>query len=172
MPFQTLFPLEGLHFTLYNMMIIGIPSFILAMEPNKSIVRGKFLVNVFQNAMPAGLTSFAALVAIFALYRNYDIPLVEMSTMSVLAITFIGFMMLFRLCKPLNTLRIALIITMLGAFIVGVLVFSGAINILPESWIALSLPRSSNILWTIAVCAACIPIFLLLTTVIKNKVKT
>jgi len=168
-PFQTLFPMKGLHFTLYNLMIIGIPSFILAMEPNTSIVRGKFLVNVFKNAMPAGLTSFFSLVAIFILYRFGEIPTVEMSTMSVFAITFIGFLMLYRLCQPLSTLRIALIITMLIGFTIGFLLFSGVINILPDTFTLLTTLQGSNILWTIAVCAASAPIFFLLTLVIKRK---
>jgi len=167
-PFQTLFPLEGLQFTLYNSMIIGIPSFILAMEPNKSIVRGKFLINVFQNAMPAGLTSFFAMIAVFILYRSYEIPIVEMSTMSVIAISFIGFMMLLRLCTPLNTLRIALLATITIGFILGVLLFSGIINVLPETIIALSPLQGSNILWTIAVCIVSVPLFFLLTVVIKR----
>jgi len=170
-PFQSLFPLEGMQFTLYNMMIIGIPSFILAMEPNKSIVRGKFLVNVFKNAMPAGLTSFLALTAIFMLYRNLEIPIVEMSTMSVIAVIFIGFMMLLRLCNPLNNLRIALLITMAIGSIIGVLLFSGIINILPEAWTPLSPLSGGNTLWTIAVCAASVPLFLLLTVMTKRQRK-
>ena len=170
-PFQTLFPLEGLQFTLYNSMIIGIPSFILAMEPNKSIVRGKFLINVFKNAMPAGLTSFGAMTAIFILYRSYGIPIVEMSTMSVIAVTFVGFMMLIRLCNPLNSIRIALLIAMLFGFTIGFLLFSGTIPILPESFVRLTSLQISNTLWTMAVCAASIPVFLLLTTVMKKDAK-
>jgi len=152
-------------------MIIGIPSFILAMEPNKSIVRGKFLVNVFKNAMPAGLASFCALTAIFILYRAYEIPIVEMSTMSVMAITFVGFLMLLRLCNPLNKLRIALLIAMTLGFIIGFFLFSGVIPILPETFVRLSPLQPGNLLRTLAVCAASIPLFLLLTIVMKSGVK-
>ncbi|MCL2820807.1 MAG: HAD-IC family P-type ATPase [Oscillospiraceae bacterium] len=168
-PFQSLFPMAGLHFTLYNMMIIGLPSFVLAMEPNKSIVRGKFLINVFRNAMSSGLTSFAALVAIFVLYKNFDIPLNEMSTMSVFCITFVGLMMILRLCKPFNTIRIALIITIFVGFTIGFLLFSGVINILPDTFVLLSLLQGGNVLWTLAVCAASVPLFLLLTAIMKEK---
>jgi len=170
-PFQSLFPMQGAQFTLYNMMIIGIPSFILAMEPNKNIVRGKFLINVFQNAMPAGLTSFAALIAVFVLYRVFDIPIIEMSTMSVISITFVGFLMMIRLCRPFNAIRIALIVAMLLAFTTGVLLFSGVIDILPEAFFVLSMLQGGNILWTIAICALCIPLFMLLTVLMKKKNK-
>jgi len=168
-PFQSLFPMAGVQFTLYNMMIIGLPSFVLAMEPNKSIVRGKFLINVFQNALPAGLTSFVSLVAIFVLYRNFDIPIIEMSTMSVISITFVGFLMIFRLCKPMNTIRIALIITMLVGFTLGFLLFSGVIPILPDIFVLLGTLQGSNILWTIAVCAVSAPLFLLSSAYIKKR---
>ena len=168
-PFQSLFPLAGFQFSLYNTLIIGIPSFILAMEPNKSIVRGKFLINVFKNAMPAGLTSFLALIAIFVLYRNFDIPIIEMSTMSVIAITFVGFLMLLRLCKPLNLLRLTLLIAMAVFFLIGLLLFSGIINILPETFVILSPLQGVNILWTLAVCAASVPLFMLLTIIMRQK---
>jgi len=171
LPFRSLFPMAGLQFTLYNMMIIGFPSFVLAMEPNKSIVRGKFLVNVFQNAMPAGLTSFFALIAIFVLYRSYDIAIIEMSTMSVFAITFVGFMMLLRLCNPMSTIRIAMLVTVIIGFILGVLIFNGIIPILPDTLLMLTPLSGANILWTIAVCAASIPLFLLLTALIKRRGK-
>jgi len=170
-PFQTLFPLAGLHFTLYNMMIIGIPSFILAMEPNKKIVRGRFLINVFKNAMPAGITSFIALTAIFILFRNFDIPIIEMSTMSVIAITFIGFLMLIRICRPFNTLRIALIITMLAGFTLGALLFSDVISILPDTFIMLTPLQGGNILWTVFICALSIPIFLMITVLTQHRKK-
>ncbi|MCL2628584.1 MAG: HAD-IC family P-type ATPase [Oscillospiraceae bacterium] len=168
-PFLSLFPMEGLQFTLYNTMIIGIPSFILAMEPNYSIVSGRFLINVFRSALPAGLASFAALTAIFLLYRNIDIPIVEMQTMSVISITFVGFLMLLRLCNPFNKLRIALLIGMLIAFIGGFLLFSGTINILPEEFVKLTLLSGSNILWLLGVCAAATPIFLLLTYITRVR---
>ena len=168
-PFQSLFPLAGFQFSLYNTLIIGIPSFILAMEPNKSIVRGKFLINVFKNAMPAGLSSFLALIAIFVLYRNFDIPIIEMSTMSVIAITFVGFLMLLRLCKPLNLLRLTLLIAMAVFFLIGLLLFSGIINILPETFVILSPLQGVNILWTLAVCAASVPLFMLLTIIMRQK---
>ena len=168
-PLRTLFPLEGLQFTLYNMMIIGFPSFVLAMEPNYKILRGKFLVNVFRKAMPAGLTSFIALVAVFLLYTFViDIPIVAMSTMSVIVIAFVGFLMIFRLCIPFNTMRIALMVIMLIGFTVGLALFSGFGEILPEQFIALMPLSGSQIWWTIAVCAASVPIFMFMNILIKQ----
>jgi cation-transporting ATPase E len=168
-PFQTLFPMEGLQFTLYNMLIIGAPSFILAMEPNHSIVSGKFLINVFRSALPAGLASFLGLVIVFVLYNNFDIPTLQMQTMSVYTVTFVGFLMLFRLCRPFNLLRIILMITMLFGFIIGAILFSGFADIMPANFVRLTALNWSNIFWTMAICAVVTPIFALLTYVLRHR---
>ena len=42
--------------SLISMFTIGIPSFVLALEPNKDLIRGHFLTNVLVRALPAGLT--------------------------------------------------------------------------------------------------------------------
>ena len=168
-PIQALFPLEGMQFTLYNLMVIGLPSFVLAMEPNFNILRGKFLVNVFRRAIPAGVTSFIALVAVFILYTFFDISIIAMSTMSVIAITFVGFMMIFRLCIPFNPMRIVLMVVMLVGFIIGLALFSGAGEILPQEFVRLTTLSGGQIGWTVAVCATSIPIFMLMNSLIKQK---
>jgi len=172
-PFLSLFPMEGLQFTIYNSMIIGIPSFILAMEPNYSIVSGKFLINVFRNAMPAGLTSFAALTAVFVLFRQIVEPTLEqilqMQTMSVLAITFVGFLMLIRICQPFSKLRIILLVGVLIGFSIGFLLFSGTIDLMPEEFVKLTLLSGTNIMWLIAVCAGSVPVFFLLSYITRIR---
>ena len=150
-PFGTLFPLEAAQLTLYNVMLIGIPSFVLAMEANKKIVKGRFLVNVFRNALPAGLTSFFALTAMFFVARQRDISSDEISTISLIIIAFVSFLMLYTLCRPLNKLRIALILTMMAGFIVGaiVLVLVGVLS-----------PLASTGVWTtILTCLATVPVY-------------
>lgn len=43
---------------------IGIPAFFLALEPNKNIIKGKFLSNVLSASFPAGLTAFIVIAAL------------------------------------------------------------------------------------------------------------
>ena len=52
------YPLEPSQVSLISMFTIGIPSFVLALEPNKELIRGHFLTNVLVRALPAGLTDF------------------------------------------------------------------------------------------------------------------
>jgi cation-transporting ATPase E len=157
------FPLVPSQFTLYNMMLIGAPSFVLALEPNRNIVKGRFIINVLKNALPAGLTSFVALVTLALLCGRLGISNSEMSTMALFQIAFVGFLMLYKLCRPLNTLRIALIICMLIGFVGGSLILS---------WLgALSALQGKSIGLTIVFCIASAPVFLLLNLIFGAKKK-
>ena len=56
------YPITPSQLSLFNMTLIGIPSFIFALEQNTSMVRGRFLLNALLRALPAGLTDFLALL--------------------------------------------------------------------------------------------------------------
>jgi len=150
-PFGSLFPLTPNQFTIYNMMLIGAPSFVLAMEANKNIVKGKFFINVLRNALPAGLSSFLALSVMFIVIGQRELPPLEVSTISLVVIAFVGFLMLHTLCRPLNSLRIALIITMLVGFIVGTILLA---------LIGGLAPLTAGSVWvTILTCLGVVPVY-------------
>ena len=146
------YPLSPAQLSLFNMMIIGVPSFVLALEPNKKLVKGKFMMNVLKNALPAGLTHFLALVVLVQLSTSIGIPAAEMSTMACITITFIGLMMLYKLGQPLNRLRLALIVCMIIGFILGATLLNGIFLLSPIS------PK--NIWITVAFCVGSAPIML------------
>lgn len=53
--FMITYPLEPSQVSLISMFTIGVPGFFLAMETNKSRIKGNFLANVLLRALPAGL---------------------------------------------------------------------------------------------------------------------
>ncbi|MCL2365898.1 MAG: HAD-IC family P-type ATPase [Oscillospiraceae bacterium] len=155
------FPLVPAQFTLFNVMLIGIPSFVLAMESNKKIVRGKFIINVLRNALPAGFTSFFAMVALMFIGQSRGVADAELSTMSLIVIAFVGFQMLYKLSRPLNTLRIALIVTMIVGFTVGAIVLYS---------IGLLTPIYGGDIWTlILTCLSTVPVFFGLSLLAGKK---
>ncbi|MCL2392090.1 MAG: HAD-IC family P-type ATPase [Oscillospiraceae bacterium] len=154
------FPLVPSQFTLFNVMLIGIPSFVLAMEPNKNIVRGRFIVNVLRNSLPAGLTDIAAMVALVFIGSARGISDAEISTMVLIVIAFVGLLMLYKLSHPLNALRIALIVVVVIGFSGGAIVFY---------MFGFLTPLSSYGIWTtILVCVAAVPVFIVLTMIMKS----
>jgi cation-transporting ATPase E len=116
------YPIAPSQLSLFNMMFIGVPSFVLALEPNTGLVRGRFLVNVIIKAMPAGLTSLLAVLAAMKACEIFNIP-DELSTMATTLLAVVGLMMLCVTGRPLNTLRRALVIAVSVGFAAGGILF-------------------------------------------------
>ena len=69
------YPLEPSQVSLISMFTIGIPSFVLALEPNKDLIRGHFLTNVLVRALPAGLTDFIVVSGLVIFCREFQVDL-------------------------------------------------------------------------------------------------
>lgn len=110
-------PFEPKHLTLLGMVTIGIPSYILALEPNKELVKGRFFSKVLNNALPASFTIVIAVVSIVLLSRLVDVNREQVSTMCLIVTAAVGFSYLAKISYPYNFLRIALLITMMGLFV-------------------------------------------------------
>ena len=118
------YPFVPIQQTLISSLTIGIPSFILALEPNHDRLRGKFISNVIRMCIPAALTMTAGIVALCALAGPLGLTEGEYSTMAVLLTAMTGFIMLFKVSAPFNTLRSLLFVTLLSAFL-GAFIFFG-----------------------------------------------
>jgi cation-transporting ATPase E len=106
------YPVRAAQLTLVGVLTIGIPSFILAIEPNKEIVRGRFLRNVLFRALPAGLTNVILVVVITLFAKAFNMPHSELSTISVIMLSEVGLIMLYRTCKPFDKIRKTLWVSM------------------------------------------------------------
>ena len=97
-----------IHLTLITMFTIGIPSFILALEPNNELVKGNFLLKVFMKSIPSALTVVfnVIIIKLFEIHFNLDPDLCSTLTVFLTATT--GFIFLNNICKPYNILRICL----------------------------------------------------------------
>ena len=156
------FPMEPSQLALFNVMVIGVPSFVLAMEPNRSLVKGKFLINVFRSALPMGLTSFIALALLSIVSGQRGIHETEVSTMACVIVTFIGLLMLYKISRPLNALRIALIACMTLGFSLGWAFFG-------ELLFGLSPLYGDSILITVFFCIASAPVLLVLSLALNRR---
>jgi len=117
------YPFEPIQLTLISTLTIGIPSFILALEPNKARIRGKFLVNVIKMAIPAALTMTSSVMIICHLCATFNMTQAETSTLTVIVTALSGLLMLFKVCTPFNSLRVFLFTCMLSALIVAIIFF-------------------------------------------------
>ena len=100
--------------TCLEMFVIAIPSFALALQPNKNIIKGSFLSNVLRRCVPGGLTLVAAVMAVYFYNRigGTALGLTEQiyTTMLVVAVVYTGIMALVSICRPFNAYRAILVI--------------------------------------------------------------
>ena len=78
--FMFTYPLEPSQISLISMFTIGVPAFFLALEPNKNIIKGHFLTNVFLKALPAALTDVLAVGALVIFGRTFGVSSADIST--------------------------------------------------------------------------------------------
>lgn len=129
--FSLRYPVTPAQLTLVNMLTIGIPSFVLALEPNTSLVKGKFLRNVLFNAAPAAITDIVVLFLIMLFTHIFSIPANETSTVAAVLVSLVGFLMLFRVCRPFDTIRVVLFVGMLLLFVIGIVFFAPLFSMHP-----------------------------------------
>ena len=107
--------------TLITTCTIGIPSFVLALEPNTNIVSGNFILKIFKNSIPAGVTVFLNIVIIILFKNAFALSDEVVNALAVLLTGTTGFIHLYKISKPFNLLRGFLFAFLLLAFLYGVI---------------------------------------------------
>jgi cation-transporting ATPase E len=123
------YPLVPAQVSLITMFTIGIPSFFLALEPNKKRIEGHFLTNVLLRALPAGLTDFIVVSAMVLFCREFMVDADCVSTSCSIILAIVGFMILYRIAKPMNLWHVILIAAMIIGWVFSLLYLSAFFGI-------------------------------------------
>ena len=132
------YPFEPIHLSLISVVTIGIPSFMLALEPNNDRIHGNFLKNVISKAIPTALTTIISILVIAFALKLGKIPESAYSTLCVIATGISGFSLLFTLSKSrksektklfVSPYRLILSIILVGLFIIGLTYLNWWFNI-------------------------------------------
>ena len=112
-------------------MSIGIPSFFLALEPNSTRIRNKFLSNVFRLAIPSGIMEAAALITMLNILKqtSTDISGAQISTAAVYLMLIIGILVVFDICGRLNLWKMLLILGLIAISVGAVLILPGLLSL-------------------------------------------
>ncbi len=134
------YPFVPIQMSLIGTITIGLPSFILALEPNKERIQGQFLKNVMVRALPVGLTVVLNIFTLAMLSKNEIILEEQYSSLCVIGTGICGIILLFTLARtrksensklPVSIFRLALALIVTGLFILGLTAFSWWFNIAP-----------------------------------------
>lgn len=95
-------PFTPQNLTIMGAVTIGIPSVVLALEPNADRVTGRFLPKVLSNAIPGGITVLLGAIAVIICNRHFLTSLTDKQSQTVFiwVITFVGFLLLFKVSLP------------------------------------------------------------------------
>ena len=111
------YPFLPRHLTIIDTLAIGVPSFFLALAPNRRRYVPGFVGRVLRFAVPAGLIIAAATFSAYALARARGLPLTEQRTAATLVALILSLTVLALLAIPLTWRRTALLATALAAFV-------------------------------------------------------
>jgi cation-transporting ATPase E len=115
--FAFAYPLRPIHLSILSWFTIGLPAFFLALEPNDDRVSAGFLQRVLGRAVPAGIVIAIATMTIFELVQlDASIDADHARTVAVLVAGSVALMNLYRVARPLNRVRAALVVAMCVLF--------------------------------------------------------
>lgn len=150
-----LYPLYPTQLSLLGAFTIGTPAFVLALQPNKELIRGDFLVNVILKALPAGLADFIMLAAISIHGNILGMSNEQISTVAIVILLFIGLAALVRICRPFDGIRILLCLAMAAGIVICVLNFKRIFAITTVNMIMLRMIIMYALIAGVLFCIMC-----------------
>ncbi|MCR5457003.1 MAG: HAD-IC family P-type ATPase [Clostridiales bacterium] len=102
--------------SLITFFTIGVPTFVLALEPNNELVKGKFLTRIASRSIPVSITVLMNVILATIASHIFDLDASVVSTMAVIMTAVTVFLYMIKICLPLTKIRIALLVTMIGGF--------------------------------------------------------
>ncbi len=140
--FTFTYPFTAAQLSLISGVTIGLPSFVMAMEPNNSRIHGKFLSNVIYRALPSALSDLVLTIGVVLFCIVFQIPETEMSTICTVVVGVVGLLMVYRTCKPFNPLRKLLMIVCVVAFLICITalqaIFTLNLHLSAGGWLVLA----------------------------------
>lgn len=147
LPWQ--YPFVPIQMTLISAFTIGIPSFVLALEPNKDRVRGRFLLNCVVHSIPGAICAVVSIVTVTVVGNEVlSLSYGQVSTLCVLLVAVLGIMLVIRLSMPYTPLRWALLVVVVGGTVLGVTVFGWLFDIasfVPAMWWIFGIGTAANL---------------------------
>lgn len=129
------YPFIPIQMTLISTVTIGIPSFILALEPNRERIQGNLFKNIVSKSLPTALTIVSALMICVGIYMGFNLSLQKYGLLTTAITSLIGIMLIYNISVPLNKLRKALLWGVIILLFVGLIYFQDLLSIEPLTFL-------------------------------------
>ncbi len=158
---------------LFEFFVAALPSFVISLQPNTNRVHGKFILYVISRSIPGAITLILCVMSVYLGCRFMPDALGDtrinltneagevvvryaLNPLMIIAVTFGGVVMLYRILKPLNFLRASVYFGVLGVCIL-VMCIPELGNIIYTGWEYVSY-NMTQILYIICVMLAAFPV--------------
>ena len=110
-------PFEPRNLTLIGGVTIGMPSIVLALEPNSDLVKGRFLTKVLCLAVPGGIVVLLGACGLLVADACFlQVTPEQLRTMYCIVTTFVGLIYLFRIALPPTIIHCVVFVAMVGIY--------------------------------------------------------
>lgn len=140
------YPFIPIQMTLISTVTIGIPSFILALEPNRERIKGNLFRNIVNKSLPAALTIICALMICIEIYFVFHLNLQRYALLTTTITSLIGIMLIYNISIPLNKLRKNLLWGVTVSLFAGLIYFQDFLSIEPLKFLNILIIGSITLL--------------------------
>lgn len=109
LPYMHTYPFKASQIIILEVLVIGLPAFILSLQPNDARVEGKFVSSIIKKSLPGSLLMLISVLIIEVFKKCLGLFGDEVyTTMQVFTILCAGVINLMYVCRPFNLLRAVL----------------------------------------------------------------
>ena len=126
---KTEYPFKPIQLTLNNFVLIGMPSFVLSLLPNNEKTTRNFFKDVLRTSLPTALIIFLNVVIVIIM-SNFIKFNGGMSTICFYLVTFNGFLLLTKICRPFNLFTATLMSTLAAIYFVAIIFFRDVFDLI------------------------------------------
>ncbi len=165
-------PFKPIHLTFISSVLVGFPSFFLAIEPNNTKISGSFLSKVAKNSLPAGITITIMIVLAHILAPEL-VETGQITTLSLYTYALMQFFVLYTTCKPLDIKRGSLFGFCTIVFFIVVLFMPNFIEIveIPEDTLLLFLVFIVMLYPTVKIITLAVSLLINFMGILQKKLK-
>lgn len=120
------YPFEPIQLTPISSLMVGIPTFFLALQPDYTRITSRFMNQVMEIAVPAAIAVVGYIMVIDLLGAEFNLNFATTSTLNVLLTGIISLNALLIAARPLNRFKIGLV-ALMGTLFVMAFLFAGKV---------------------------------------------
>ena len=121
---------------LLEFFVIGVPSFLLTLEPNSKPIHGNFIPQVMKRALPRALLMLINVLIVMTLRYSHSELLMtdsDYTTISILVMTYTGLLNLASLCFPASPFKWTALIVSAAGITIAIICMPGLFSITSSS---------------------------------------